>query len=57
MTALGVLNFCVFQWLFMRRMRIVEIETGEEIGRGWIVGVLPLTGWICRYIYLPGAAP
>lgn len=45
-TSLGLLNFCFFQWYWIRLARV-----GRE-GRhyGLIVGVVPLTGWWSNYV-------
>lgn len=53
MTRLGWLNFVVFQWFFVRLGRVRDMDSGEQIGWGWIKGVVPLTGWWSDYRYVP----
>jgi len=52
-TLTGWVNFLVFQFFFVRRVRIYKIskETGAEtlMCRGWDFGIWPLTGWWSGY--------
>lgn len=46
---LGVLNFGVFQWFFVRLQGVVDTET-NLMRLGWIGPIVPLTGWWTPYI-------
>lgn len=45
---LGVVNFLLFQWLFVRLQGSFE-NNSDNMKLSWLVGVVPLTGWWSRY--------
>lgn len=47
-TWLGVINFLIVQWLFVRIARVTD-GAHRTIGWGFIGAVWPLTGWWGRY--------
>lgn len=51
MTWLGMLNFVVLQWFFLRLARVRE-PAGAVVGYTWLVGVVPLTGWWSDYRWI-----
>lgn len=52
-TWLGWLNWLVLQWLFVRLARVRD-DDGRIVGYQWLVGVLPMTGWVDEYRYVFG---
>jgi hypothetical protein len=52
LTWLGLLNFLVLQWFFIRLGRIIDIDSGNTIGWTLIRWPLPLTGWWSDFRYL-----
>ena len=50
MTRLGVFNFLIVQWFFIRLAKVVEND--ELIGFLILRWVVPLTGWWSDYIYV-----
>jgi hypothetical protein len=53
---LGVLNFVVLQWFFVRLEASIEtpvIPGKSEMTLGWITHIVPLTGWWGYYRYWP----
>lgn len=53
---LGIINFLILQWFFVRLTRSHGYVNGQEVTAcfKWMIGPLPLTGWISRYIDLTG---
>ena len=49
MSWLGVLNFLVLQWFFVRLAGVRDAKTGKQIGWKWLKGIVPLTGWWGSY--------
>lgn len=50
LTWVGMLNFFILQWLFVRLGR--EIKNGKSKNFKLMFFILPLTGWWGDYIYL-----
>lgn len=48
LSANGWANFLFFQWLWVRRVKVTDLATGE-VTFEWIK-VIPLTGWWSKYI-------
>jgi hypothetical protein len=52
-TRLGLLNFLVLQWFFVRLQETTTLK-GEHIRWDLLKGVVPLTGWWGGYVRLWG---
>lgn len=61
-SVLGILNFLIFQWFFVRLARIVELDkdgkpTDKIVKLQWLKKIVPLTGWSFtpwkQYKYFP----
>jgi len=50
MTWLGVLNFVILQWFFIRLAKV--LEESEMIGFIIIRWAVPLTGWWSDYVFI-----
>lgn len=49
---LGILNFVVLQWFFVRLSRVEDERTEDHVCYMWIYPIVPLTGWWSRYIWV-----
>lgn len=47
---IGLLNFWVFQWFFIRLA--LKYEGEQEVGHCWLKRVMPLSGWWSDYNYV-----
>jgi hypothetical protein len=56
MSLLGLSNFLLFQWFFLRLAFVYDEVGGELKYRHWmfIHGIVPLTGWWGPYRYAWG---
>lgn len=45
MSWLGIANFVLFQWFFIRLARVQNVHTGKTIKYVILKGIIPLTGW------------
>lgn len=48
---LGLLNFLVLQWFFVRLAKVCDDE-GRTLSWTWLKGIVPLTGWWSRYRFV-----
>lgn len=48
-TWLWALNFLVLQWVFVRLVRVSDLEDGRTMDWHWLIGIVPLTGWWTPY--------
>lgn len=66
MSLLGLVNFFILQWFFIRLARITRTEyAGSHLGdhyfrdvhEGWKIlhFIVPLTGWWSNYIWIGGS--
>ena len=58
MSKLGILNFLILQWFFIRLAKNCKKDdvTGEYVFEHWciIYFVVPLTGWWNNYVFIKG---
>jgi hypothetical protein len=56
-TWLGLFNFIILQWLFVRLAEEVETVTGKRVRFRLLIGIIPLTGWINNFVYINPITP
>lgn len=54
LTWVGWLNFIVCQWFLFRLAYRVDPETNRKYDFSMELPILPLTGWVTRYIVIGG---
>lgn len=49
---LGLLNFMLLQWIFVRLAKEVDTKSKKIVKWKLLIGIVPLTGWWNDYIYI-----